>query len=135
MAGGYEAIKAKLVELKAKKDNKTASNKEEETFDTLLLALEMTARGYSFEMIDIKRSAAINFLVSDDRKKLLIPFGALDSLGESIANSIVAAREKSMFTSKQDVLSRTKMNSTQFEKMNSMGAFGDLPENDQIGLF
>ena len=135
MAGGYEAIKAKLVELKEKKDNKTASTKEEDVFDTLLLALEMTARGYTFKMIDIKNSGATHFLVSDDRKSLLIPFGALDSLGESIAKSIVNARENSMFTSKQDVLNRTKMNSTQFEKMNAMGVFGDLPDNDQIGLF
>ncbi len=135
MAGGYEAIKAKLVELKAKKENRTASTKEEDVFDTLLLALEMTARGYSFEMIDIKRSAAINFEVSEDRKKLLIPFGAMESLGESIANSIVAAREQSPFTSKRDVLNRTKMNSTQFERMNLMGVFGSLPEDDQIGLF
>ena len=135
MASGYEAIKAKLVEIKAKKENKTASTKEEDTYDTLLLALEMTARGYSFEMIDIKRSAATHFLVSDDRKSLLIPFGAMDSLGESIAKSIVEAREKNMFTSKKDVLTRTKMNSTQFEKLNAMGVFGDLPQDDQIGLF
>ena len=103
--------------------------------NTLTKLLTPTKIGINGMMINIKRSAAINFLVSDDRKKLLIPFGALDSLGESIANSIVSARESSKFTSKQDVLSRTKMNSTQFEKMNSMGAFGDLPENDQIGLF
>ena len=103
--------------------------------NTLTKLLTPTKIGINGMMINIKRSAAINFLVSDDIKKLLIPFGALDSLGESIANSIVSARESSKFTSKQDVLSRTKMNSTQFEKMNSMGAFGDLPENDQIGLF
>ena len=32
-------------------------------------------------------------------------------------------------------IKRTKLNSTQFEKLNSLGAFKDLPENDQIGLF
>ena len=61
--------------------------------------------------------------------------GALDSLGESIAKSIVEARNEAPFTSKKDVLKRTKLNSTQFEKMNQMGVFGDLPEDSQVGLF
>ncbi len=135
MAGGYEMIRAKLNELKQRKDNKTASTKEEDTYDTLLLALEMTARGYTFKQMDINESEAINFKVSDDRKSLLIPFGALDSLGESIAKSIVEARNVNRFTSKRDVLKRSKLNNTQFERMNQMGVFGELPEDDQIGLF
>ena len=67
-----------------------------------------------------------------DRKSLLIPFGALDSLGASIANSIVEARNEHEFTSKKDVLKRTKMNATQFEKMNLMGVFDGLPEDDSF---
>ena len=39
------------------------------------------------------------------------------------------------FTSKQDVLKRTKLNATQFERMNAMGVFDGLPDDDQIGLF
>ena len=135
MAGGYEAIRTKLVELQEKKQANMASAKEEDTFDTLLLAIEMVARGYKFKQMDINESEAINFKVLEDRKTLLIPFGALDSLGESIAKSIVAARNESPFTSKKDVLTRTKLNSTQFEKMNQMGVFGDLPEDSQVGLF
>ena len=73
--------------------------------------------------------------VLEDRKTLLIPFNALDSLGESTARSIVEAREQAPFTSKKDVLNRTKLNNTQFEKMNQMGVFGDLPDDSQVGLF
>ena len=40
-----------------------------------------------------------------------------------------------LLAQKQDVLKRTKLNATQFEKMNGMGVFDNLPENDQIGLF
>ena len=135
MAGGFAAIKAKLTELEEKKRTKLATTKEEDTYDTLLLAIEMVARGFKFIQMDINESDAINFKVSKDRKSLLIPFGALDSLGESIARSIVEAREQAPFTSKKDVLNRTKLNSTQFEKMNQMGVFGDLPEDSQVGLF
>ena len=135
MAAGFDAVRTKLIELQGKKDSKVASNKEEETFETLLLAIEMLARGYSFKQMDINESEAINFKVLEDRKTLLIPFNALDSLGESTARSIVEAREQAPFTSKKDVLNRTKLNNTQFEKMNQMGVFGDLPDDSQVGLF
>ncbi len=135
MARGYEAIRTKLVELDNKIKNKVASNKEIDVYATLLLAIEMTARGMKFKQMNIFESEAINFKISDDRKTLLIPFGAMDSLGEATAKSIVEAREERMFSSKKDVLIRTKLNSTLYEKMNEMGVFDGLPEDDQIGLF
>ena len=135
MAHGFESIKARLVDLDSKIKNRSASAKEEDTFAALLLAIEMVSRGMRFNQMDINESEAINFKVLDDKQTLLIPFGALDSLGPSIAHSIVEARNEHPFTSKKDVLRRTKLNATQFEKMNSMGVFEGLPEDDQIGLF
>lgn len=135
MASGFEAIKARLVDLDIKMKNHTASAKEEDTFAALLLAIEMVSRGLSFKQMNIYESEANNFKVLDDKKTLLIPFGALDSLGPSIAQSIVEARNEHPFTSKNDVMRRTKLTSTQFEKMNGMGVFNGLPEDDQIGLF
>ena len=95
----------------------------------------MLSRGYTFKQIDINASDATNFLIDEDKHSLLIPFSALDSLGESIAKSIVEARNETPFKSKRDILNRTKLNATQFEKLNSMGVFNDLPEESQIGLF
>ncbi|MFA5542587.1 MAG: PolC-type DNA polymerase III [Bacilli bacterium] len=135
MARGYDAIKVKILELKEKIDNKSATAKEIDLHYSLLLSLEATARGFTFRQMDIRYSDATNFKVSKDRKSLLIPFNALESLGESIAISIVNARKEAEFTSKKDVMTRTKLTSTQFEKMNMMGVFGDLPDDDQIGLF
>ena len=135
MAHGFEAIRARLADLDGKIKNHAASAKEEDTFAALLLAIEMVSRGLKFKQMNIFESEAINFKVLDDKKTLLIPFGALDSLGPSIAHSIVEARKEHQFTSKQDVMRRTKLNATQFEKMNSMGVFDGLPEDDQIGLF
>ena len=135
MASGFEAIKARLVDLDMKIKNHTASAKEEDTYSALLLAIEMVARGMKFKQMNIHESEAINFKVLDDKKTLLMPFGALDSLGPSIAYSIVEARNEHPFTSKKDVMRRTKLNATQFETMNGMGVFDGLPEDDQIGLF
>lgn len=135
MVKGYDGIRTKLIELQEKIDNKTASVKEVDTYNSLLLCLEMTARGYKFLQMDIRYSDATNFRISKDRKSLLIPFNALDSLGDATAISIVNARRDAEFTSKQDVMRRTKINSTQFEKMNTLGVFGNLPDDDQIGLF
>ena len=61
--------------------NHTASAKEEDTYAALLLAIEMVSRGMRFKQMDINESEAINFKVLDDKQTLLIPFGALDSLG------------------------------------------------------
>ena len=135
MASGFEAIKARLVDIDNKIKAHSATVKEEDTYQALLLAIEMVSRGMKFKQMNINDSEAINFKVLEDKKTLLIPFGALDSLGASIANSIVDARKEHPFTSKKDVLRRTKLNATQFERMNGMGVFEGLPEDDQIGLF
>ena len=135
MTRGYEAIRVKVLQLGEKIENKSASTKEIDTHYSLLLALEMTARGFSFKQMDIRTSDATNFMVSDDRKSLLIPFNAMDSLGEATALSITEARLEMMFTSKRDVARRTKINTTLFEKMNALGVFEGLPEDDQMGLF
>jgi len=135
MARGYDAIRSAYLKLNKKVENNSASAKEIDTHYTLLLAMEMAARGFSFAQIDIFNSDATNFKVSNDRKQLLIPFNAMDSLGDATAKSIVDAREEKQFTSKQDVLRRTKINTTLFERLDSLGVFKDLPESDQIGLF
>ncbi|MFA6627795.1 MAG: PolC-type DNA polymerase III, partial [Bacilli bacterium] len=135
MAGGYQDLVNRVRELDNKIKSKRASIKETDIHYSLLLALEMTARGFHFVQMDIARSNATHFKVSNNRQALLIPFNALDSLGETTAQSIVDARDESPFTSKRDVMRRTKLNSTQFERMDQMGVFGNLPEDDQIGLF
>ncbi|MFA6843616.1 MAG: PolC-type DNA polymerase III, partial [Bacilli bacterium] len=135
MADGAEAIQAKLLELQEKLDNKTALPKDGDIFNALLLAIEMVSRGYRFLQIDINKSAARDFLVTKDKMGLIIPFSALEGLGETIGKTIVEARSQAPFTSKEDVRKRTKINNTQFEKMNSLGSFKDLPEKDQMGLF
>jgi len=133
MAGGYAAINLKVKELDAKIKNRKASNKEIEIYNTLLLALEMTARGFTFQQINIFKSSWRDFLIEGN--SLIIPFRAMESLGETTAKSITDARREAAFTSEHDVLRRTKINTTVFEKLRQIGTFKGLPEDDQIGLF
>ena len=72
MASGYSAIKLKVKELEEKIMARNASNKEQELYNTLLLALEMTARGYTFKQVDIFKSEARDFVIEDN--SLRIPF-------------------------------------------------------------
>ena len=135
LVGGERAINKRLLELKDKQERKTATNKDIDTFQALLLALEMVARGFSFKQINIKTSDWRDFLVDKESNSLLIPFSAMDSLGASTAQSVVEAREQEAFTSKRDVITRTKINATVFEKLDALGVFKDLPDDDQMDLF
>ena len=133
MVKGYQALNIKVKELEEKIKSKKASNKESELYNTLLLALEMTARGFGFKQIDISKSDWRDFLIEGNN--LIIPFKAMDSLGEATAKSISDARAEQMFTSKKYILRRTKVNTTIFERLNEIGALEGLPDDDQIELF
>lgn len=130
MVSGPEAIRERLVELQSLKK---MTPKEQDIYTTLLLSLEMYARGFKFKQIDIFKSDWQDFVIEGD--SLIIPFGAMDSLGPAIAKSIVDARNEYQFTSIKDVARRSRINNTLMEKFIRMGVFHDLPEDDQIGLF
>ena len=70
-----------------------------DTRETLLLCLEMTARGFYFVNIDVEKSDAKKFIITEDGKGLIIPLRALDGLGENVADSIVKARRESIYHS------------------------------------
>lgn len=131
---GPDFIRQRIIELNAL-PGKTA--KDEDLIVCLQVALEMTCRGYKFLPIDINESDSFVFEVID-KKDLRIPFVAMPGLGESAAASIKAARDERPFSSKADVLKRTRLNKTLFEEFEKMGVFGSLPEEDpeeEVGLF
>lgn len=133
MAKGYQAIKNKLEEI-VEKGNE-ASTAEKNLYTVLELALEMTARGFTFKQIDIEKSDSKNFLICDDGKSLIIPFIAMDGLGDNVANSILQAREEKSFISIDDAIQRTQLSKTLIERLGYLGSLGDLPQNSQISLF
>jgi DNA polymerase-3 subunit alpha (Gram-positive type) len=133
LTNGEYAIKLKLEQIEAEGNN--ASDRDKNLATVLELAYEMYKRGMTFSPINIHHSHATEFLISKDKKSLILPFIVVDSLGMNVANSIIEARNEKPFVSKQDVRNRTKLSKTLYERMDDLGAFGDLVEESQMSLF
>lgn len=133
LANGRNAIRNKITELETKIQKKEdLTNKESDLLNVLYIALEMVLRGYSFRQIDIKKSEATDFVIADDKKSLYLPFVSVESLGETVAKSIVDARNQYEFTSIRDFECRTSVNKKQYARLKLLGVFDNLPENDTL---
>lgn len=128
---GYEAIGRKIVEIEQL--GFQAPQKEKNMLPILEMALEMTARGFTFKPIDLYRSEATRFKVDGD--SLIPPFGALQGIGENAARNIAAAREQGEFLSIEDFQQKSKASKTIVEMLSQMGCFRGLPESNQLSLF
>ena len=132
MISGYDAIKAKLIEINEK--GYDATNKESGVAECLRLALEATARGIKIANVDLYKSKALTFGVLDD--KTVIPsFSSIDGLGDVVAKNIEAEAKKHPFISIEDFQNRCKVSTTLIDKMKVMGIFNDMPETSQLSLF
>ncbi|WP_412032170.1 PolC-type DNA polymerase III [Malacoplasma muris] len=134
---GKNAINNKLVDIKNRMNNpKTKAlvkNKEIDLIQIYEIVLEMLARGFSIKNIDLNKSLENEFLVEGN--SLIAPFSTIDGLGESVAKSIVEARNQQPFTSKEDLLNRTKITKTHFKKFTDLGVISHLEEDSQMTLF
>lgn len=126
-------ISARLNNPETKRD---VSKKEIDTYASLEIALEMVLRGYKFSNIDLMRSDAVRFMPDpDDARCILPPFACVDGLGENVAITVVEARKKGLFLSKQDLSSRTTLNGTNIKKLEELGVLKNLQEENQMSLF
>lgn len=137
MLGGKEGIIARYNELNVKKQNKAEklSPKETEIMKMLTIAIEMAERGYRFSNIDLYRSEAARFIVDKETQTIIPPFIVIDGLGENAAESVVEARKDGKFSSKEDLLKRTKLNGTNVEDLSDIGVLDGLGDSDQMSLF
>ena len=133
MCKGYDAIKAKMLEIQSK--GYDATNKDSSLLETLKLALEATARGVKFKTIDIEKSDGNNFIMDTEENALIMPFRSLDGLGDAVATKIIEERNEKAFYSVEDFQNRGKVNQTTIEKMRVMGMFEGMPETSQLSLF
>ena len=137
MIKGEQAIISRLDELKLKSRSKTEklSPKETEQIKTLSMALEMVQRGYKFDNISLEKSDSSNFVVNKENNSLIPPFRTLDGLGENNAKTVVEARKEGPFHSREELLRRTKLTSTNVEDLAKLGVLDGLDETDQLSLF
>ena len=155
MIEGEEAVIARIEGLRARMGDRTKplSNKEENIYKTLLIALEMLERGYHFANINLYKSDYKMFVVDEENKALIPPFVVIDGLGENAARSICESRVMrdrngevmldehgkpriKEYISKQDLQQRaTKLNSSHITKMDDLGVLDGLPNENQLTLF
>ncbi len=133
MVRGYDGIKNKLLEIDEK--GASATNKEKDTYDVLRVCLEAAARGIKFKNVDINESDGKYFKIDKDRKTLIIPFKAMDGLGENVAQGIVEEREKEPFISIEDLQKRGHVSKTLIDNMTKMGILDGLSDSNQLTLF
>lgn len=133
---GKEAILARRGEIEQLRSERNSSNKDEGLWDVFEIALEMLERGYHINPVSLELSQDEQFALDpNDEKGLIPPFSAIDSLGVAVAKTVVEAREKQSFLSKEDVIRRTKLNNSHIKMLTKMGVFKDMQEENQLSLF
>ena len=132
MICGYTPIKNRIVDIQ--NNGYEATNKENGQLESLKVALEATARGMKFLNVDLYKSEATVWKAVSDTE-IYPPFNSIDGLGDTVAQNIVAEREKKEFLSIEDLQKRAKVSQTLIDKMKMMGILKDLPESSQMTLF
>ncbi|MGX7091398.1 PolC-type DNA polymerase III [Hutsoniella sourekii] len=131
MYQGKEMVKRRIREIRDK--GFSATNKENVLITELEIANEMLERGYHFQMVNLEKSDAKNFIIEGD--SLIPPFRAVPSLGTNVAEQIVKAREEASFLSKEDLQKRGKVSKTIIDYLTEHGVLDGLPDEDQLSLF
>ena len=140
MTKGLEPIRERMRDIQSRLADRNSlnpvSNKEKALVSTLEVCEEMFARGYTMKNVDLYKSQATVFSVDpDDPKAIVPPFTVIDGLGANVARSVVEARSKAEFLSKEDLEKRTQLSGTMIKKLDMMGVTSDLSERNQLSLF
>ena len=128
---GKDAVKRKIREIE---NNKDATAVEKDLLTTLEVCYEFYLRGFHFDTIDIYRSDATKFLVTENG--LLPPFISVHGLGESAAIDTVEKRQGKQFISIEEFsMCCNKLSKTHIEQLKALGAFAGMAETSQMTLF
>lgn len=128
---GSQVVRQEIEEIEGKGNE--ASQKEKNLLTILEVVLEMWERGFKMVRVNLEKSDAINFLITENG--LLPPFAGLQGLGDTAAQNIIKARSEKPFTSVEDLRIRAKLSKTVIEIMQNHGCLMGLPETDQMALF
>ncbi len=132
MCQGKDILQHNLEMYRRNQDN--LKDKEKLTLRDMRIVEEMYARGFEFLPLDLYRSKAKDFTITEDGK-ILPSFLSIDGMGEKAAETAEEEAKKGKFLSLEDFCQRTKVSKTVAENMAAMGLFGDLPKTNQISLF
>ncbi len=128
---GMEKVKQKIREIE---NNKDATDVEQNLLVTLEVCYEFYLRGFHFDTIDIMKSDATAFLITENG--LLPPFVSVHGLGESAALDTVQKRKGQEFISIEDfAICCNKLSQTHIAQLKALGAFGSMPDTSQQSFF
>ena len=124
----------KMTELRGKERDKTISAAEKDMMTTLEVCHEFYRRGFTFEPMDVYKSDATRFLVTETG--LIPPFTSMPGIGEQAALSIVEERKNGKFLSAEELIVRCpKASKAVVELLEQIGALGSMPKTTQMTLF
>ncbi len=131
MTHGKDAVVANI---EAIDHNENATDKDKDLLTTLEVVYEFYLRGLEFLPIDLYKSHATKFLIEDG--KIRPPFVAISGLGENAALDLMNGRKGKSFISMEEVaLACPKVSKTHMQMLKEAGAFGAMPETNQVSLF
>ncbi|MDD7513551.1 MAG: PolC-type DNA polymerase III [Clostridiales bacterium] len=112
---------------------KDATDKEKNKVTVFEVALEMLARGFEFATPILGISQPTRYLVHDG--KVLIPYAAVNGMGENAANNFWQEQENEPYSSIVDATKRAKLTKVAVEELKNLGVFDGLSETDQFCFF
>ena len=134
MIKGDKVCLDKMSELRQKERDKTISAAEKDMMTTLEVCHEFYRRGFTFEPMDVYKSDATRFLVTETG--LIPPFTSMPGIGEQAALSIVEERKNGKFLSAEELIVRCpKASKAVVELLEQIGALGSMPKTPQMTLF
>ncbi len=134
MIKGDKVCLDKMSELRQKERDKTISAAEKDMMTTLEVCHEFYRRGFTFEPMDVYKSDATRFLVTETG--LIPPFTSMPGIGEQAALSIVEERQNGKFLSAEELIVRCpKASKAVVDLLEQIGALGSMPKTTQMTLF
>ena len=134
MIKGDKVCLDKMTELRGKERDKTISAAEKDMRTTREVCHEFYRRGFTFEPMDVYKSDATRFLVTETG--LIPPFTSMPGIGEQAALSIVEERKNGKFLSAEELIVRCpKASKAVVELLEQIGALGSMPKTTQMTLF
>ncbi|NLD58311.1 MAG: PolC-type DNA polymerase III [Clostridiales bacterium] len=106
--------------------------RKENEYALLESLVEMNLRGVCLRPVDLYKSHATDFLLTDG--EILPPISSLPGVGQQAAEGLARAREAGPFLS-QDDMQRRKVAKSTVEALKLAGCLNGLPESSQVTLF
>lgn len=128
---GIPAVEARMDEID--KLGNAATAKQKEQLIVYEVMYEALSRGYSFAEPVLGTAEPCRFSVVGG--KIMLPFNAVNGIGDTAAESLASAYAEKPFNTLDDVKSRTKLTGTNIDDLKKHGLFSGLPESAQISIF